>query len=78
MREDELIKTNVDYLVTETSFVDGKVPPETVLKVIRDRKTTGRLTYHLSEGGIQRIVLEEKTRTTRAQRDKIDEILGVD
>jgi hypothetical protein len=77
MREDELIKTNADFLLTETTFVDGKIPPETILKVIRERKTTGELTYHLSEGGIQRIVLKEKTRATPAQRDKVREVLGM-
>jgi hypothetical protein len=77
IREDELIRTNSDFLLTETTFVDGKIPPETVLKVVRERKTTGQLLIHLSEGGIQRIVLTEKTRANEAQRDKIREILGM-
>jgi uncharacterized protein YifN (PemK superfamily) len=77
MREDDLIRTNTDYLLTETTFVDGKIPPETVLKVVRERKTTGELTVHLSQGGIQKIVLKEKTRASETQRDKIREILGM-
>jgi uncharacterized protein YifN (PemK superfamily) len=77
MREDDLIRTNTDYLLTETTFVDGKIPPETVLKVVRERKTTGELTVHLSQGGIQKIVLKEKTRANEPQRDKIREILGM-
>lgn len=78
MREDELIKTNADFLLTETTFVDGKIPPETILRVIRERKTTGELTYHISEGGIQRVVLKEKTRCTAAQRETVREILGME
>jgi hypothetical protein len=78
MDEDKLIRTNTDYLLTETTFVDGKIPPETVLKVVRERKTTGELTVHLSQGGIQKIVLKEKTRANDAQRDKIREILGME
>jgi uncharacterized protein YifN (PemK superfamily) len=77
MREDDLIKTNTDFLLTETTFVDGKIPPETVLRVVRERKTTGELTVHLSQGGIQKIVLKEKTRASEMQRDKIREILGM-
>lgn len=76
-REDDLIKTNADFLLTETTFVDGKIPPETVLKVVRDRKTTGELTVHLSQGGIQKIVLKEKTRATESQRERIREILDM-
>lgn len=72
-----MIRTNTDFLLTETTFVDGKVPPETILRVIRERKTTGELTYHISEGGIQRIVLKEKTRATAAQREKVREVLGM-
>lgn len=78
MREDELIKTNTDFLLTETTFVDGNVPPETVLRVVRQRKTTGELTVHLSQGGIQKIVLKEKTRASESQRDQIREILGME
>lgn len=78
MREDDLIKQNADFLLTETTFVDGKIPPETVLSVVRHRKTTGQLTIHLSQGGIQKIVLTEKTKATETQRDQIREILGME
>ena len=78
MNEEDLIKTNTDFLLTETTFVDGKIAPETVLKVVRDRKTTGELTIHLSQGGIQRIVLKEKTRANESQRDKVRQILGME
>lgn len=78
MREDDLIKHNADFLLTETTFVDGKIPPETVLTVVRNRKTTGQLTIHLSQGGVQKIVLTEKTKANEAQRDQIREILGME
>jgi len=78
MCEDDLIKTNSDFLLTETTFVDGKIPPETVLDVVRRRKTTGQLTVHLSQGGIQKIVLTEKTKANESQREQIREILGME
>ena len=76
--EDDLIKHNADFLLTETTFVDGKTPPETVLNVLRNRKTTGQVTIHLSQGGIQKIVLTEKTKASEDQREKIREILGME
>ena len=74
---DELMKTNVDFLVTETTL-DPKLAVERVVTLMRARKTTGQLTFHLSQGGVQKIALLEKTKANEAQRGKIREVLGME
>jgi len=70
-----MIKTNTDFLVTETTL-DPKIPVDKVVSVLRERRTTGQLTFHLSQGGIQKVALTEKTKTERV-RDKIRGLLGM-
>ena len=74
---DELMKTNVDFLVTETTL-DPKLAVERVVTLMPARKTTGQLTFHLSQGGVQKIALLEKTKANEAQRGKIREVLGME
>ena len=74
---DELIRTNVDFLLTET-LLDNKVSLDKVHNILRGRRTTGQLIIHLSEGATQRIVLAEKTKATESQREKIRTILGME
>jgi len=73
--ENKMIKTNTDFLVTETTL-DPKIPVDKVVSVLRERRTTGQLTFHLSQGGIQKVALTEKTKTERV-RDKIRGLLGM-
>ena len=73
---DELIRTNIDYLVTETTL-DPNAPVEQVVTAIRERKTTGRLIFDLSQGGIQKVSLTERTKTGAA-RKKIRQTLGME
>jgi hypothetical protein len=75
--DDEVIRTNVDFLLTET-LLDNKVSIDRVINVLKTRRTTGQLVVHLSEGGTQKIALTEKTRASSTQREKIREILGMD
>ena len=77
MNEDDLIRTNVDFLLTET-LLDNKVSLEKVEGVLRGRRTTGQLIVHLSEGGRQKVVLVEKTKASDAQREKIRMVLGME
>jgi hypothetical protein len=74
---EELIKTNHDFLVTETTL-DPKLPVDAVVKVFRERKTTGQLTFHLSQGGVQKIALVEKTKADEEQSEKIRDILDME
>ena len=70
-----MIKANVDSLVTDTT-IDPRISPETIVDALRRRKTTGQLVFHISQGGIQKVLLTEKTKADDMQAEKIREILG--
>ena len=69
--------TSKDSLVTETT-VNPELSPEKLVTILRERKTTGQLTFHLSQGGIQKVALTEKTKATDDQSGKIREILEME
>jgi hypothetical protein len=72
---DDIIRTNVDYLVTETGL-NTNVPVGKIFAVLRQEQTTGQVIFHLSQGGIQKAVLCEKTKaTSEKQRDKLRKVL---
>ena len=73
---DELMITNHDFLVTETTL-DSKIDAERIVTLLRARKTTGQLVFHFSQGGIQKVALTEKTKASDRQREKIRDILGM-
>lgn len=77
MKEDEMIRTNVDFLVTETTL-DPAIPVDKIVNLLRARKTTGQLTVHLSQGGLQKVALTEKTKADGEQAEKIRDILGME
>ena len=74
MNEDDLIRSNVDFFVTET-LVEGNILKPEIYAILRRRKTTGKIEIHLSEGGLQKSVLTEKTRTTQAEAEKIRSLM---
>ncbi len=59
------IVTNTDYVVTETTF-EARQSIAEIVQLLRARKTTGQFIIHLSQGGIQKIALTEKTKTGSA------------
>ena len=75
MEEQDVVKNNVDSLVTDTTL-DPRASADEILAVLKKRKTTGQLVFHLSQGGLQRIALTEKTKANDMQAEKIREILG--
>jgi hypothetical protein len=75
MEEQDMIKTNIDSLVTDTTL-DPRISPETIVDALRRRKTTGQLVFHLSQGGIQKILLTEKTKANDDQAEIIRKVLG--
>jgi hypothetical protein len=74
--DEQMVKENSDFLVTETT-VDPKLPVDTVVAWLRERKVTGQLIVHLSQGGVQKVALVERTKALDGQRQKVREILGV-
>jgi len=73
---EELIKTNVDFLLTETTL-DPKISAQSIVTVLRERKTTGELVFNLSEGGIQRILLREKTKADEEESERLRQVMGM-
>jgi hypothetical protein len=71
-----MIQGNSDFLVTETTL-DPKLPVDQVVTVLRRKKTTGQLVFHLSQGGVQKVALVEKTKATAGKRQQLRELLGV-
>lgn len=76
MEDEEMVKANSDFLVTETT-VDPKLPVDLVVSWLRQRKVTGQLVFHLSQGGVQKVALVERTKSPEGKREKVREILGV-
>jgi hypothetical protein len=76
MKEDEIIISNDDFLVTESS-IRKNVSQEALASLLKDRKATASVTTRLLQGGTASIVVIEKTRITEKQRIKIREILGM-
>jgi hypothetical protein len=74
--DEQMVKENSDFLVTETT-VDPKLPVDTVVAWLRERKVNGQLIVHLSQGGVQKVALVERTKALDGQRQKVREILGV-
>lgn len=74
--EDEVVKINKDFLVTETT-VDPKIPVGVVLEWLRSQKKTGQLVVDISQGGTQRVSLLEKTKAPDGVREKIRKLIGV-
>lgn len=76
MNDEEMAVANSDFLVTETT-VDPKIPVDAVVSHLRARKVTGQLVFHLSQGGVQKVALVERTKAKAGQREKVRQILGV-
>jgi hypothetical protein len=76
MEDEQAVKVNQDFLVTET-IVDPKLPLETVDKWMRQRKTTGRLCVDYSQGGLQKVSLVEKTKAKDGIRATVRKLFGV-
>jgi hypothetical protein len=74
--DDKVMLRNNDYFVTETT-IDPKLSPEKVVSYMKKQRTTGPITVHLSQGGIQTIVVTERKKLTEAQSEEIRRILGM-
>ena len=76
MQEEELVKVNVDFVVTETT-VDPHIPVEKVVAWLRKQRATGQLTFHLSQGGVQKVALTERTKVGEGKREQVRGLLGI-
>jgi hypothetical protein len=76
MPDEELVKVNVDFVVTETT-VDAKIPVEKIVSWLRKQKATGLLQFHISQGGVQKVSLTERTKVGEEKRQKVRGLLGI-
>jgi hypothetical protein len=53
MEDQDMAVGNSDFLVTETS-IDTKLPVDAVVAHLRNRRVTGQLVFHLSQGGVSK------------------------
>jgi hypothetical protein len=72
--EKKIVSVN-DFIVTET-VIEPKTPIGDLAEFLRERKTTGKIQYDLSQGGNQRFLLTERTKLTVAQAAQLRAILG--
>jgi hypothetical protein len=77
MEDEDMVKASTDSLVTETTL-DPTIPADMIVAALRKRKTTGQLTFHISQGGLQKVALTEKTKADDCQSERIREILDMD
>jgi hypothetical protein len=75
--EKEILKPNRDFLVTETPVDQNIATPNEIFEFLRKRKTTGQVIFHLSMGGIGKVMVFEKTRASKADRDRFRQSIGV-
>ena len=68
------IKAQRDYLLTELSFEGSVSEIDDVLKAI---KTSGKTIVLYNDGHIQGINVEQKTKLTEGQSNKVRELLNV-
>lgn len=76
INDEQMIVGNRDYLVTE-SVLNPKATPEEIASFLRRNKITGHTTTHMRAGGIQRILVTEKTLAKDAQRNKVRQSLDM-
>jgi hypothetical protein len=77
MAIEEIVKSNADYVVTESVLDPSSVQGCAFVSKAREDKTTGRLTIDLADGGIRRVELTEKTKAAPGTRKKLRTVVGV-
>lgn len=74
MKTEDVIRSNEDYVVTE-STIPKDVEPADLFAFCRSRRTSGTLVFEFFRGGIRRVVLNEKTLIPESQRTVVREVL---
>jgi hypothetical protein len=78
VNDENMIIDNKDYLVTE-SVLNPKASPEEIAAFLKKNRITGHtVTTHMREGGIQRIVVTEKTLARENRREKLRNSLDME
>lgn len=75
MKAEELVSDNHDFFLSETT-ITTEVSTETLVTMLRARRTTGQLVIHFSQGGIQKVQLVERKKANENQAKKMRELFG--
>lgn len=70
MKAEDVIRSNEDYVVTE-STIPKNIEPADLFAFCREQRTSGTLVFEFFRGGIRRVVLNEKTLIPESQRRSI-------
>lgn len=76
IQDDDMIVSSKDYLVTE-STLNPKASPEEIQAFLRRTKTTGKVVTDLRMGGVQQVLLTEKTLARGKQEAEIRSAMGM-
>lgn len=76
MDDEEMAVKNEDFFVTETR-IDTTLPIASVVEYLQKEKIVGTLTFHLSQGNVQKAQLVERSKAPEKYRKQVRKILGV-
>lgn len=74
---DNVIETNRDYFLTTTT-IRTSVALDTLFRILRERRTSGDLCFHLNKGGVRRIELSERKPLTEKKADEVRDVLRME
>lgn len=75
--DEDMIVNSGDYFVTESTLNLESSPNEAVA-FLRRTKTTGQLTFHMTQGALQKIALTEKTKAKGKQSTGIRQAMSME
>lgn len=77
MDVEDMVTKNCDFLVTRSN-VDRKISVQSLLNLLRLRKTSGVIQIALHKGGVRGITLVEETPASAPQSGEIRKVMGME
>lgn len=78
MHEDDVIETNKDFLVTETTLRHD-LSADALLRFCKMRKMTGSVVFTIRDGGVRGVSVHERTKPlTEPESEKVRKDLGME
>ena len=76
IRDEDMIVDSKDFLVTE-SLMNPKATPDEIKAFLRRTRTTGKVVTDYRMGGVQTVLLTEKTPASERQEAEIRAAMGM-
>lgn len=77
INDEEMVMSEKDYVITET-VLNPKASPEEIHSFLKRHRLTGHTTTtHMRQGGVQNIVVTQRTLASPSKREKIKELLDI-